>query len=490
MATTEEPPPVVDDNNISEAPFTEVPLPESISWEGNVPKSDPNDPSSPESDKLLIDNDIQAYKSMAERFERKKTQYNWAHHHYSSKNFLYFTIPLLILQILNAIMPSILTSEENADTLKIITTVISSVSAAVIALQSKLRWPEKSEKFNSVASTYGLLASDSWFEMNKAKTYYRVLQEKNETINHQIPTERLLKFLKNAQKLEKHATKNVSVLKQKFLVISKGWVDKIIAQGVKNRMEKNQTVNKKKEEKADVKSAKKYDDAMDTRVNSRRVSIALDWNVREIEKEKVPSLESNSDTDHKKADLTLYQSPTQAYKLLWNRFRQERQFYNYAARIYRSAELQLFFMPLLLLQVCNAVLPTILENDPESARLSTTIIAAISAAIIAAQGKLRFKETAEQFNNISNTYNTLVSDTYFEMTNSQIMKPYFLNEAKGFERLEVFLGQIQRMIDNAKDGCPVPSALVDLSAQIERAENEQKLQNEKDGNSHAVDIGG
>ena len=87
-----------------------------------------------ESDIILINNDIQAYKKMAERFQSKKSQYNLASEYYTWKNFLFFTIPLLILQILNAIMPSILTSEEDADTLKIIITVISSCSAAIIAL--------------------------------------------------------------------------------------------------------------------------------------------------------------------------------------------------------------------------------------------------------------------------------------------------------------------------------------------------------------------
>ena len=101
---------------------------------------------------------------------------------------------------------------------------------------------------------------------------------------------------------------------------------------------------------------------------------------------------------------------------------------------------------------------------------------------------MRYKEEAEQFINVANTYNTLISDTYFEMTNSQITKPYFSNAAKGFEDLMIFLKQTQKMIINAKDGCPALPTLATFMVEVEKAKKEEKLQKAQAENSQATDV--
>ena len=203
-----------------------------------------------------------------------------------------------------------------------------------------------------------------------------------------------------------------------------------------------------------------------------------------------PGKRPYSSDDHKKVDFTSYQSPEQAYKQLWDRFKQQRKLYHDAAALYRSIELHILVIPLLILQVCNAILPTILQNHHFEARLCTTVIAAFSAAIIGAQGKMRFKEQAEQFDNVAKTYNTVISDTYFEMTNCQIRKfsNEVSNEAKNFEEFSVFLDQIQRMIDMAKEGCPVPPLFASLRIEIKDAKREAKLQKKEVENSESAEI--
>ena len=77
----------------------------------------------------------------------------------------------------------------------------------------------------------------------------------------------------------------------------------------------------------------------------------------------------------------------------------------------------------------------------------------------------------------------LSTPLYFGMTYSQILEPYVSNEkngyAKGFEDFSVFLLEIQKMIDMAKDGCPVPPIYAYMKIEAKNAMKKANLQKVK-----------
>lgn len=386
------------------------------------------------SDNMLIQDNILAYQQLHQRFNKKKTLYTVGQEYYTWSNFLFFTIPLLIMQIVLAIMPSILTSTEDANTLKIIITSLSAISAAFIALQSKLKYDQIGEKYNNIAAAYGLLASDAYFELSQAKIKHKIDLEENNHYDPEKNSLELLHFLEKSQKLEKHVMGKAPILPE--------W----LATTVKHTAEKEKTMPKPGAENL---GQKRLEQATKTTVEPREPQAE----VKNETQSTFHALEADNNI------ASLYASPLEAYQQLFQRFSRKKQLYNLSAKRYKHFDLFIFIIPLLILQVCNAILPTILKDfaSADTARLVTTIISALSAAFIAAQGKLRYGEIGENYLNVAGTYSTLVSDSYFQMTQANIKK--FPNNSKekieNFNDLKVFLIQSQRMIKNAKDGCPV-----------------------------------
>ena len=103
----------------------------------------------------------------------------------------------------------------------------------------------------------------------------------------------------------------------------------------------------------------------------------------------------------------------------------------------------------------------------------TTVISAISAAFIAAQGKVKYGELAEKFEHLSDTYNLLTADAYFRMTKSQIT----INEQLGEEtvnKLVKFLEYTQDVEKNAKNGAPLPPNWITKKVERQVAKQEQE----------------
>ena len=99
------------------------------------------------------------------------------------------------------------------------------------------------------------------------------------------------------------------------------------------------------------------------------------------------------------------------------------------------------------------------------------MISAVSAAFIAAQGKVKYGELAEKFEHLSDTYNLLTADAFFRMTKAQIN----MNEQLGEEtvnKLVKFLEYTQDVEKNAKNGAPLPPNWITkkVERQVARAE--------------------
>ena len=392
---------------------------------------------SEESTEILVKNNILAYQQLWNRFNKKKSIYTIGFEYYKWKNFIIFTVPLLCLQILNAILPSILPSSEE-QTLKIIITIISSVSAAIIALQSKLRWPETSEKFNGIASAYGLLVSDSYFQLNESKIKHKMEIDRGKKVDVESNNKDLLFFLEKCQKLEKH------VLAKAPLVPN--WI-------------------KRKVEEKLLPANGSHGAQTSANATGKSVTSAASAHLHSFVNSSINPISDALGEQQPNQIASLYETPNQAYTQLWKRFSRKKSLYYLSSERFHKFDLFIFVIPLLIFQICNAVLPTALKNEPETARIVTTILAAISAAFIAAQGKLRFGEIAEQYANVAMTYNNLVADAYFMMTQSDTVEKSKLNKnkngkhgkcyRKGFRDLIYFLKETQKMEKNSKTGCPV-----------------------------------
>ena len=168
------------------------------------------------SDKFVIthfDNKdtFEAYRNLAARFVKKKLIYLASAKRFNNLDLFIFTIPLLIMQVANVIIPTILGtfghSDENesmkinAKILKVVSTCISAVSASWIAAQARFDYGKLSEKYSSIATTYDLLASNSFVEMTKVN----LLND----VNEREAKEKFAKFLDAAAKIEKNAVAGV-----------------------------------------------------------------------------------------------------------------------------------------------------------------------------------------------------------------------------------------------------------------------------------------
>ena len=173
------------------------------------------------SDKFVIthfDNKdtFEAYRNLAARFVKKKLIYLASAKRFNNLDLFIFTIPLLIMQVANVIIPTILGTFDwpqdktgvgkddgkfNAKILKVVSTCISAVSASWIAAQARFDYGKLSEKYSSIATTYDLLASNSFVEMTKVN----LLNDMNE----REAKEKFAKFLDAAAKIEKNAVAGV-----------------------------------------------------------------------------------------------------------------------------------------------------------------------------------------------------------------------------------------------------------------------------------------
>ena len=136
-------------------------------------------------------NVIEGYQSMLDRFNRKRELHHRAHTLYKNRDMKVFTIPLMAVQLMNAILPQISQVVPKYDKLfGIIASTLAAISAIWLGFQAKKRYAERSESHKNAASIYQHLAVLCMNEKQKAK-----LKNENDE-------QKFLMFQETAQNLE------------------------------------------------------------------------------------------------------------------------------------------------------------------------------------------------------------------------------------------------------------------------------------------------
>jgi hypothetical protein len=113
---------------------------------------------------------IEGYQSMLDRFNRKRELHHRAHTLYKNRDIKVFTIPLMVVQLLNAILPQISQVVPTYSKLiGIIASTLAAISAIWLGFQAKKRYAERSESHKNAASIFQHLAVLSMNEKQKAK---------------------------------------------------------------------------------------------------------------------------------------------------------------------------------------------------------------------------------------------------------------------------------------------------------------------------------
>ena len=94
------------------------------------------------------------YNNLFQRYKQKYDVYAVSWYKWKRLDFTLFTIPLITVQVLNAVIPIFLKDPAQAETMKIISSSISAISAAVISIRGKLAWDERSQQHGNIAKMY------------------------------------------------------------------------------------------------------------------------------------------------------------------------------------------------------------------------------------------------------------------------------------------------------------------------------------------------
>lgn len=128
----------------------------------------PDEPDNEKSDKnsgqnvgisfdIPTDYAYETYRELQVRYMILKRMYVMSSSYYHRLNIFLFVMPILISQLLIAIMPVILHTNSGASST--ITSIIASVTGVYLGLQQKLRWMERSQKWASIANLYDELTT-------------------------------------------------------------------------------------------------------------------------------------------------------------------------------------------------------------------------------------------------------------------------------------------------------------------------------------------
>ena len=113
---------------------------------------------------------VEGYQGMLDRFNRKRELHHRAHTLYKNRDMKVFTIPLMAVQLVNAILPQISQAIPSHDKLfGIVASTLAAISAIWLGFQAKKRYAERSESHKNAASIYQHLAVLCMVEKQKAK---------------------------------------------------------------------------------------------------------------------------------------------------------------------------------------------------------------------------------------------------------------------------------------------------------------------------------
>jgi len=121
----------------------------------------------------MKDDFVEELQIMWDRFKRKQNLHQRAFRMFKDRDFYFFVIPLMVIQLLNTILPQIAqVFPENGMANKILSVMVSSlaaVSAVWVGFQAKLRHADLSGGHKNAASIYQHLAVLAMVEIQKAK---------------------------------------------------------------------------------------------------------------------------------------------------------------------------------------------------------------------------------------------------------------------------------------------------------------------------------
>ena len=181
----------------------------------------------------------QTYRELQVRYMILKRMYVMSSSYYHKLNIFMFVMPILISQLLIAIMPVFFQLNNNPQTASTITSIMASITGVYLGLQQKLRWTEKSQKWATIANLYDELTTRATYLKKgcrltamthvKHSTYIGINKPKQKFVNQCEPycrkhcpspskqqTEednrlQLLAFLNDAENLEKTMTAAIPI---------------------------------------------------------------------------------------------------------------------------------------------------------------------------------------------------------------------------------------------------------------------------------------
>lgn len=104
------------------------------------------------------------YNSLNRRFTLRKKTYLMSCAYYHRLNLFVFIIPLMLIQVFVASSPLYLKDTETSKIHSVVSSAVAAVSALWIGLQTKLKWAEYSEKYQSAGHLYTYLLDMTWYK--------------------------------------------------------------------------------------------------------------------------------------------------------------------------------------------------------------------------------------------------------------------------------------------------------------------------------------
>ena len=175
---------------------------------------------------------VEGYQGMLDRFNRKRELHHRAHTLYKNRDMKVFTIPLMAVQLINAVLPQISQAIPFHDKLLgIVASTLAAISAIWLGFQAKKRYAERSESHKNAASIYQHLAVLCMNEKQKAKV-------KNEN-----DEQKFLAFQDMAQNLEGKAKDDENLVPVRIVKAFKREKDREKKKGKSQSLKKDETMN-------------------------------------------------------------------------------------------------------------------------------------------------------------------------------------------------------------------------------------------------------
>jgi|ERR1712071_312076 len=130
----------------------------------------------------------------------------------------------------------------------------------------------------------------------------------------------------------------------------------------------------------------------------------------------------------------------QRYLQCFYRYSRKRKIYATAAQYAKKLDLGLIVIPMIILQMTATIFPIYFKHSTPNI---SAAIAAVTAALIGAQAKLRWGTKSEQYSLVSSVYQNLADQCYYQYLHETKDLSQFLRSANSLER-------------QAREGCPNP----------------------------------